>query len=71
VAIGSDTHAPATSRKRVMSIKYRLYGGFGILVVLAMGLVFYSVQEFNAAAVSIARINGTSGNMARAVLIED
>ncbi len=54
-----------------MSIKYRLYGGFGILVVMTMGLVFYSVREFSAAAVLIARINGTSANMTRAVMVED
>jgi methyl-accepting chemotaxis protein len=54
-----------------MSIKSRLYGGFGILVVMTLGLVIYSVQEFNAAAVLVARINGTSANMTRAVLVED
>jgi methyl-accepting chemotaxis protein len=54
-----------------MSIKYRLYGGFGILVVMTLALVVYSMQEFDAAAVLIARINGTSANMTRAVLVEN
>ena len=30
-----------------MSIKYRLYGGFGILVVMTLGLVVFSIQQFN------------------------
>ena len=30
-----------------MSIKLKLYVGFGVLVALVLGLVVYGVQEFN------------------------
>ena len=52
-----------------MSIKYRLYGGFGILVVMTLGLVIFGVQEFNAISFSVTRMNGISENSTRTLLI--
>ena len=52
-----------------MSIKYRLYGGFGILVVMTLGLVIYGVQQFNDISVSVTRMNGISENSTRTLLI--
>ncbi len=52
-----------------MSIKYRLYGGFGILVVLTLGLVIFGVQEFNEISISVTRMNGISENSTRTLLI--
>ncbi len=52
-----------------MSIKYRLYGGFGILVVKTLGLVIFGVQEFNAISFSVTRMNGISENSTRTLLI--
>jgi methyl-accepting chemotaxis protein len=57
------------SRKRFMSIKYRLYGGFGILVVMTLGLIIFGVQEFNAVSLSVTRMNGISENSTRTLLI--
>jgi methyl-accepting chemotaxis protein len=54
-----------------MSIKYRLYGGFGILVVMTLGLVIFGVHEFNEVAFSVGRLNGISENMMRAMQVED
>jgi len=53
-----------------MSIKYRLYGGFGILVILTLGVIVYGVQQFNAVSVSVTRMNGISENSTRTLLIE-
>ena len=52
-----------------MSIKYRLYGGFGILVVLTLGLVVFGVQELNAISMSVTKMNGISENSTRTLLI--
>jgi methyl-accepting chemotaxis protein len=52
-----------------MSIKYRLYGGFGILVAMTLGLVIFGVQEFNAISVSVTRMNGISENSTRTLMI--
>jgi methyl-accepting chemotaxis protein len=54
-----------------MSIKFRLYGGFGILVVMTLGLVIYGVQEFDAVDFSVTRMNGISENTTRTLQIED
>jgi hypothetical protein len=54
----------------MMSIKYRLYGGFGILVVMTLGLVIFGIQEFNAVAFSVTQMNGISENMTRAMQVE-
>ena len=43
-----------------MSIKYRLYGGFGLLVAMSLGLVMFAVHEFNEVAFSVSRMNGIS-----------
>ncbi len=54
-----------------MTIKLRLYGGFGILVVMTLGLVIYGVQEFGAIDFSVTRMNGISENTTRTLQIED
>jgi methyl-accepting chemotaxis protein len=54
-----------------MSIKFRLYGGFGILVVVVLGLVIFAVQEFNAAGFNVGRMNGIAANATRTLQIED
>ncbi|HEX3505976.1 MAG TPA: HAMP domain-containing protein, partial [Xanthobacteraceae bacterium] len=52
-----------------MSIKHRLYGGFGILVILTLGVIVYGVQQFNSVSVSVTRMNGISENSTRTLLI--
>jgi methyl-accepting chemotaxis protein len=54
-----------------MSIKYRLYGGFGILVVMTLGLVVFSIQQFNTISFSVTKMNGISENTTRTLQIED
>jgi methyl-accepting chemotaxis protein len=54
-----------------MSIKYRLYGGFGILVVMTLGLVVFGIQQFNTISVSVTKMNGISENTTRTLMIED
>jgi methyl-accepting chemotaxis protein len=53
-----------------MSIKYRLYGGFGILVIMTLGLVVYGVRQFNDVAYTVTRMNGIAENMTRAMQVE-
>ena len=53
-----------------MSIKSKLYGGFGILVVLILGLVMYGVVEFNAIKVNVGRMNGMADNAARTLEVQ-
>jgi len=53
-----------------MSIKYRLYGGFGILVVMTLGLVVYGVRQFDDVANTVTRMNGIAENMTRAMQVE-
>jgi methyl-accepting chemotaxis protein len=52
-----------------MSIKYRLYGGFGILVVLTLGVIIFGIQEFNSISYSVTRMNGIAENSTRTLLI--
>jgi methyl-accepting chemotaxis protein len=54
-----------------MSIKYKLYGGFGILVLLVMGLVMYGAQVFGDIGVSVAKMNGIAENTTRTLQAED
>jgi len=54
-----------------MSIKLKLYGGFGVLVILALGLVLYGVQVFDTVGYSVTRLNGISENATRTLQIED
>jgi nitrogen fixation/metabolism regulation signal transduction histidine kinase len=53
-----------------MSIKYRLYGGFGLLLAMTLGLVVFAVMEFKDVALSVTRMNGISENMTRAMQVE-
>ncbi len=48
-----------------MSIKYRLYGGFGILVLATLGLVFYGTVVFSDVGTVITRMNSIATNNAR------
>jgi hypothetical protein len=53
-----------------MSIKLKLYGGFGILVALTLGLVVYAVVEFSAIGVNVIRMNGIAANNARTLQVQ-
>ena len=53
-----------------MSIKTKLYGGFGILIVLTLALVIYAVHACNGVVASITRMNGISENATRSLQIE-
>jgi hypothetical protein len=48
-----------------MSIKYRLYGGFGVLVLATIGLVVYGAVVFADLAPVITRMNSIANNNAR------
>ena len=48
-----------------MSIKYRLYGGFGVLVLITIGLVFYGAWVFGDLGTVITRMNSIAVNNAR------
>jgi methyl-accepting chemotaxis protein len=39
-----------------MSIKLKLYAGFGFLVLVALALVFFAISEFNSIAVSVTKM---------------
>jgi methyl-accepting chemotaxis protein len=54
-----------------MSIKLKLYGGFGILVILALGLVIYGVNELGTIGFEVDRITGQTENMTRTLQAED
>jgi methyl-accepting chemotaxis protein len=54
-----------------MSIKLKLYGGFGILVALTLGLVVYAVFEFGAIGVNVTRMNGIAANTARTLEVQN
>jgi methyl-accepting chemotaxis protein len=53
-----------------MSIKVKLYGGFGILVALTLGLIIYAVYEFHAIGVNVSRMNGMADNNARTIEVQ-
>src|ERR1700722_7063296 len=55
----------AISRKHIMSIKYRLYGGFGILVLVTLSLVLYGVLVFGDVGGVVTRMNSIAANNAR------
>jgi methyl-accepting chemotaxis protein len=61
----------AISRKHIMSIKYRLYGGFGILVLVTLGLVSYGVLVFGDVGTVVTRMNSIATNNARTLQAED
>ena len=54
-----------------MSIKLKLYGGFGLLVILALGLVLYGVEVFGGVGISVTRMNGIAENTTRTLQAED
>ena len=54
-----------------MSIKVKLYSGFGVLVILALGLVLYGVHVFGDIGGSVTRMNGIAENTTRTLLVED
>ena len=54
-----------------MSIKLKLYGGFGLLVILALGLVMYGVEVFGGVGISVTRMNGIAENTTRTLQAED
>ncbi len=53
-----------------MSIKVKLYSGFGVLVILALGLALYTVQVFGNVGFSVTRMNGIAENTTRTLLTE-
>jgi methyl-accepting chemotaxis protein len=54
-----------------MSIKFKLYSGFGLLVLLALGLALYGVHVFGDVGESVTRLDGIAGNTTRTLLVED
>ncbi len=54
-----------------MSIKYRLYGGFGVLVAMSLGLIIFSVMQFNTISLAVTKMNGISENTTRTLMTED
>ena len=48
-----------------MSIKYRLYGAFGILILVTLGLVIYGAWVFGDIGPVIIRMNSIATNNAR------
>ncbi len=54
-----------------MSIKYRLYGGFGILVLVTLGLVLYGVLVFGDVGAVVTRMNSIATNNARTLQAEE
>ena len=54
-----------------MSIRVKLYCGFGVLVILALGLVVYAVQTFGIAGYSVTRLGGIAENATRTLQAEE
>jgi methyl-accepting chemotaxis protein len=54
-----------------MSIKYRLYGGFGVLVLITIGLVVYGAMVFADLDPVITRMNSIANNNARTLQSEE
>src|SRR5580700_441764 len=54
-----------------MSIKLRLYGGFGVLVVLMLGLVLYGVHVFSSTATQVGKMDVLATHVTRALQTED
>ncbi len=53
-----------------MSIKVKLYSGFGVLVLLTLGLVLYVLQVFGGVEESVTRMNGIAENTTRTLVTE-
>ena len=45
-----------------MSIKSKLYAGFGFLVLIALALAVYAITEFNGIKTSVAKMNALAEN---------
>ncbi|MGA2895647.1 MAG: methyl-accepting chemotaxis protein [Xanthobacteraceae bacterium] len=54
-----------------MSIKMRLYGGFGVLVLLALALAIYGVAQFSATGSSVDKLNAIAANSTRTLQVQD
>src|SRR5215831_17067159 len=55
---------------KIFTIKSRLFGSFGMLVILILGLVGYGVTKFNAIETNVGRMNALAENVSRALEIE-
>ena len=53
-----------------MSIKLKLYAGFGVLVILALGLVLYGMREFDDIGRTVIKLNTLADGRAHAVDIQ-
>jgi HAMP domain-containing protein len=54
-----------------MSIKLKLYGGFGILVLIAIALALYAILEFNGIGSNVVKMNALADNTGRVLQIEN
>ena len=54
-----------------MSIKSKLYAGFGFLVLIALALAVYAITEFNGIKTNVVKMNALADNTTRALEIED
>ena len=55
---------------KIFTIKSRLFGGFGLLVVLILGLVAYAITKFGAIETNVGKMNALAENSSRALEIE-
>jgi methyl-accepting chemotaxis protein len=53
-----------------MSIKSKLYAGFGFLVLIALALAVYAITEFNGIKTNVAKMNALAENTDRVLQIE-
>jgi methyl-accepting chemotaxis protein len=56
---------------RAFTIKSRMFGGFGFLVVLIIGLVVYGIGKFTEIGGSVGKMNALAENSTRALEIQD
>ena len=54
-----------------MSIKSKLYAGFGLLVLIAVALAVYAITEFSGIRTNVAKMNALAENTTRVFQIED
>ncbi len=54
-----------------MSIKFKLYAGFGILVLIALALALYAIMEFDGIGTNVVKMNALADNASRTLQIED
>ena len=53
-----------------MSIKSKLYAGFGLLVLIAVALAVYAITQFNAIKDNVAKMNALAENTTRVMQVE-